>query len=41
VGLWICRMIIEAHGGRIWVKSAVGAGACFTVEIPRKPRSGS
>jgi signal transduction histidine kinase len=38
LGLWICRTIVEAHGGRIWVKSTVGAGSCFTVELPRKRR---
>jgi signal transduction histidine kinase len=29
LGLTICRRIVEAHGGRIWVESAVGQGACF------------
>jgi|GEM_PF-3057477 len=33
LGLWICRQIIEAHGGKIYCKSKLGAGTqvCFTV----------
>jgi signal transduction histidine kinase len=29
VGLSICRTIIEAHGGKIWVVSAPGEGTAF------------
>jgi two-component system, LuxR family, sensor kinase FixL len=35
LGLWIAREIVEAHGGSIRVWSEVGAGATFTVELPR------
>lgn len=34
VGLWIARQAIEAHGGRIRVSSAPGAGTTFVVELP-------
>lgn len=34
LGLSICRWIVEAHRGRIEVRSAPGAGATFTVILP-------
>lgn len=34
LGLYICRRIIEAHGGRIGVQSEIGRGARFFFELP-------
>jgi two-component system sensor histidine kinase KdpD len=34
IGLSICRVIIEAHGGRIWVENRSGGGAAFKFVIP-------
>jgi len=34
IGLSICRAIIEAHGGRIWVENRSGDGAAFKFVIP-------
>jgi signal transduction histidine kinase len=34
LGLYIAKGIVEAHGGRIWVESAVGAGTSFGFELP-------
>jgi signal transduction histidine kinase len=34
LGLSIARHIVEAHGGRIWVESAVGLGSRFHFSIP-------
>ncbi len=38
LGLAIARRIIEAHHGRIWVESEVGAGATFYVALPLDAR---
>ena len=36
LGLAITKMIVEAHGGRVWVKSAPGKGSVFGFSLPRK-----
>jgi PAS domain S-box-containing protein len=38
-GLPICKRIVEAHGGKICVKSTAGKGATVTVTIPVNPKS--
>jgi K+-sensing histidine kinase KdpD len=34
LGLTICRAIVSAHGGRIWVSQRGGGGACFRFTLP-------
>jgi two-component system sensor kinase FixL len=34
VGLSICRTIIEAHGGHIWVERNDDGGATFSFTLP-------
>jgi len=34
LGLYITRMLVEAHGGRIWAESEVGKGSTFTFTLP-------
>ncbi len=37
LGLAFCKMIIEAHDGRIWVESQPGQGSLFTAALPLEP----
>jgi signal transduction histidine kinase len=42
LGLTFCRLVVEAHGGRIWVQSTEGAGSAFHFILPLAglPRGG-
>jgi signal transduction histidine kinase len=35
IGLAVCRRVLEAHGGRIWVEPAEGGGSAFRFTLPR------
>ena len=34
LGLLVCKRLVEAHGGRIWVESEAGKGATFYFSVP-------
>ncbi len=36
LSLAFCKMAVEAHGGKIWAKSAPGKGSLFTFTLPEK-----
>ena len=37
LGLAFCRVAIESHGGRIWVRSTEGEGSTFHIQLPLEP----
>jgi PAS domain S-box-containing protein len=41
LGLYLCRELVEQHGGRIWFESEEGAGSTFWLTLPLVPEEGS
>ena len=40
LGLTVCKGIVEAHGGWIWVEPAPGGGAAFVFTLPQTASAG-
>ncbi|MFA7625663.1 MAG: HAMP domain-containing sensor histidine kinase [Candidatus Kapaibacterium sp.] len=36
LGLWIVKKLIDAHHGKVWVKSIIGKGSTFAFSVPVK-----
>jgi PAS domain S-box-containing protein len=34
LGLYVCRQLVQAHGGRIWVENNPGGGTVFSFTLP-------
>jgi signal transduction histidine kinase len=41
LGLYLCRELVEQHGGRIWLESAEGQGSTFFVALPLGSKAAS
>ncbi|HEX9190424.1 MAG TPA: ATP-binding protein, partial [Vicinamibacteria bacterium] len=34
LGLYICRLLVEGHGGQMWVESEIDRGSTFGMSLP-------
>jgi two-component system sensor histidine kinase VicK len=39
LGLWICREVVQAHGGDIWIESEIDKGTTFKFTLNKAQNS--
>jgi signal transduction histidine kinase len=37
LGLTFCKLVVDLHGGMIWVRSREGEGSTFYIQLPLQP----